>query len=82
MVGREWLVKIVPFLIVFFSAFLLTHILLGVFDITPFNLVYPSLFSLVATGVAWLFGWGVSYIVYVTLRDAIREKKENKDVLA
>lgn len=80
--GRERLAKIRTFLITFFPAFLLTHILLGVFDITPFNLVYPSLFSLVATGVAWLFGWGVSYIVYVTLRDAIREKKENIDVLA
>lgn len=67
------------FLLVFLPAFLLAHILLGVFNIVPFNLVEPNTLSLLATIIAWLFGWAVSYIVYETLRDAIREKRAPKE---
>ncbi|NLJ80497.1 MAG: hypothetical protein GX335_05705 [Firmicutes bacterium] len=76
------MVKVGLFLVVFFPAYLLSRILLGVFGLSGFNLAEPSLLRLALDLLFWLLSWAVSVIVYLTIRDGLREyqkKKKNEE---
>jgi len=66
------------FLLNFSAAYLLANILLSVFNLPAFNLAEPSLSALLFDVGFRLLAWGVSVIVYVTLRDGIQEHRKKK----
>lgn len=73
--------KLGRFLVVFLPAYVLSKILLGVFGLNAFSFAEPNFWILVLEIVFWLLSFGVSVIVYLTLRDGIRGllKKKKKE---
>lgn len=59
--------KIRSFLIVFLPAYLLSKILMGLFEFPGFSFNNPSFLALLADLLVWFLSWGVAYIVYATL---------------
>ncbi len=70
--------KIGPAAAVFLTAYFLSKILLSIFNLTGFRLDEPNLLALILELFFWAAAWAVSYIVYKTLRDGIKEKLEEK----
>lgn len=72
------MVKMGLFLAIFFSAYLLSKILLDVFGLTGFNFAEPNLLFLALDLLFWMLSWAVSLIVYLTIRDGIRVHQKKK----
>ncbi len=64
--------KIKPFLAVFISAYVLSRILMDLFNFSGFSFHEPSLLTLIFDLVIWFLSWSVAYILYVTLRHSAK----------
>lgn len=60
--------KIKSFLVVFIPAYVLSRVLMGLFNFSGFSFHEPSFLTLIFDLVIWFLSWSVVYILYVTLR--------------
>ena len=72
--------KIKLFLAVFIPAYVLSRVLMGLFNFSGLSFNEPSFLTLIFDLVIWFLSWSVAYILYVTLRHGGKAKSNESKV--